>query len=334
MSKLGIGIMGTGDIANRYARELRDISSHVYIAAVGSRNKGTALAFGGQYDVPAERCFGSYEEMCACADVDIVYVATPHGLHYEHMKLALAENKHILCEKCFTVNERQAQETFDEAARRGVYVMDGMWSRFVPANMEFRKRLHGGAIGDIRAAYTVFSANFKGRYGDGNTIPLEHRMINPALGGGAILDMGVYAFSYASMIANDRRPVRVAASGRLYETGLCDGYASAAVLYDDGLVTTSMCGIDVGVPGGAIIGGSAGSALCNGYYFAQAFTINGEEFKYPTDMGGLCYETMAMINDIQAGKLESDIHPHASTLAIMGILDQVREQAGIRYDGE
>lgn len=335
MSKLGIGIMGTGEIANRYANELRDIRDEVYLAAVASRKKETALAFGEKYGIPAERCFGSYAEMAACPEVDIAYIASPHALHYEHMKLALAENKHILCEKCFTVNARQAREVFSEAERRGVYLLEGMWSRFLPANLEFRRRLDGGAIGQVNAAYTVFCSRFQNRLADATgKIPDSHRMINPALGGGAILDMGVYAVSYASLIASDRKPVKIAAVGRLYETGLCDGFASAGLLYDDGLVTTAMCSIDASLAGGAVVAGTKGSASVGGYYYAQGFVINGEETKLPTDKGGLCYETLAMAADIRAGRTESEVLPHSTTVTVMEILDEIRAQAGVRYAGE
>ena len=201
MTTLRWGILGTGLIAGAFAADLVHTDSGE-IAAVGSRRQARADAFGDRYGVP--RRHASYEALVADPDVDVIYVATPHSFHHENALLALEAGKHVLVEKAFTMNAAQAVELVAVARERGLFLMEAMWTRFLPHVVEIRRLLAEGALGRV---VTVMAD-----HGQWFAFDPTSRLFAPELGGGALLDLGVYPVSFASMVLGE--PTRIEAHHR------------------------------------------------------------------------------------------------------------------------
>lgn len=327
-SKIRWGILGTGTIANKFAHDLLEMDDAV-VSAVGSRRKPTAVEFGEKYGIPAERCFGSYEELYASKDVDILYIASPHSHHAEHMLPAIEEGKHILCEKSFTLNTAQAREVFEAAKKRGVYVAEGMWTRFLPANVELMKRINSGELGELTTSWAFFGAHFPDEW------PLTHRIYNPELGGGALLDMGVYAVSYISMLARDAEPESVVSAGKLFAPTGVDGQVMITLSYPGELMSVAGTAIKSAMKAEAFVTGTKGRAVIPEYWNAESFEIiaggKAEEVSFPKDAGRFTYEAGAVMDDIRAGRTESEIIPHSATLTVLNILETARKNLGFYY---
>ncbi len=201
------GILGTGQIAGLFARALRELPD-AQLLAVGSRSRQKAEAFAREQGVT--RAYASYEDLVCDADVDVVYVATPHTAHRDNCLLALEHGKHVLCEKPFTLNATEATAVAEAARARGLFCMEGMWMHFVPVMRELESLVHAGAIGDVRmlTAHLGIPVEFDAR----------HRLFDPALGGGALLDLGVYPLSLALRLMG--RPTRVTSQAVFGRTGV------------------------------------------------------------------------------------------------------------------
>lgn len=334
MKKLRWGILGTGSIANRFANDLKTYDGAV-LAAVGSRTPETAVAFGGAHGIAENRCFGSYEALAASPDVDIVYVASPHSRHAEHMTLALAAGKHVLCEKAFTLNAHEARRVFALAREKGLFAAEAMWTRFLPANRELCALLGAGALGPLTTAQAFFGNYFPDEW------PLTHRIYNPLLGGGALLDMGVYAVSFVSMIAADAAPERLSAMGTRFAPTGVDDQSILTMLYPGGLTSVAGCAIKAQMRPDGFVSGRLGKITIPSFWKAESFVLEprgkaAEERRYPLSMGALAYEAASVTEDILAGRTESSIMPRRATLRVMELLDYARGSLGCRYaaDGE
>ncbi|MHA2289362.1 MAG: Gfo/Idh/MocA family protein, partial [Promethearchaeota archaeon] len=219
------GILGCGLIAHAFAEGLKQVPD-AELEAVASKS-GKAKTFGGKFNV--KKCFGNYEQLVNDSNVDIVYVATTHNFHYENMLLCLDHGKSILSEKPFTINASQAEQLINKAKRKSIFLMEGMWTRFLPSVVELRNIIHNERIlGEIRH----FKGDFCVKMPYGN----EHRVFNPKLAGGALLDIGVYPISFSSMIMK-QSPQKITSSAILGETGV-DIFSSYFFSYKSG--ATSM----------------------------------------------------------------------------------------------
>jgi predicted dehydrogenase len=206
--KIKWGVMGCGGIANQYANDLV-ISKHGQLVAVGSRSITKAQKIAAEHG--GVRAYGSYEELAANPEVDIVYVATPHPFHMKNTLLAIRYGKHVLCEKPLAMNARQTRRMIAAAQKQSVFLMEGMWTRFFPATVQLRKWLAAGHIGKVIAVEADFGVHFKAGP--------EHRIFNPHLGGGALLDLGVYPVSFASMILG-AQPKKIVSVVHKHTTGV------------------------------------------------------------------------------------------------------------------
>ncbi|HQI76010.1 MAG TPA: Gfo/Idh/MocA family oxidoreductase, partial [Candidatus Latescibacteria bacterium] len=247
--KIRWGIMSTGKIAHKFAQGLKELPDEAEILAVGSRAQQTADAFGDEFGIP--RRYASYEALVADADVDVVYIGTPHSFHYDNAVLCLNAGKAVLCEKAFTITGREAEELIALARSKRLFLMEAMWVRFLPATIRVRELVSGGAIGEPR----LIQASL-GFWTEMTPETKLSRFLNPALGGGSMFDVGIYPMSYISMLFGQAR--RVTGVAHIGETGV-DEQASVCYGYDDGRIASAVFGVRTRVPGGAFIAGSAGT---------------------------------------------------------------------------
>ena len=214
------GILGTGRVAGRFAQALRELDDARLLAA-GSRRLATAEAFARHHGV--ERAYGSYAQLAADPDLDIVYVASPHALHREHSLLCLEAGRAVLCEKPFALNATEAREVIASARSRGLFCMEAMWTRFLPAMRRLTELVDAGAIGELRMVTA--------QLGFPSEPDPSSRLFDPALGGGALLDLGVYPLALASQLLG--RPVEVASAATLDATGV-DEQSALLLRYEGG----------------------------------------------------------------------------------------------------
>jgi predicted dehydrogenase len=320
------GILGTGAIAKKFAMALQSLPD-ARLVAVGSRTQAKAEEFGAKYRVP-HRC-GSYESLVNDAEVEAVYVATPHSCHKENALTALAAGKPVLVEKPFTINAAEAESVIQVAREKKLLVMEAMWTRYLPLYVKLRKLLAEGAIGEVRMLTSDFG--FKARP-DSNP-----RLFEPALGGGALLDIGVYPVSLASMIFGP--PFQVTGAAKLGLTCV-DEQSAMTLKHARGQLAMLWCAITVDTPQEAALMGTEGRIRVH----AQAWKgttmslirAGGKEevLNLPYQGNGYQFEAIEFMNCLCGGKLESSVMPLDETISIMKTLDARRDQWGLRYPME
>ncbi len=320
------GILGTGNIAHQFARGLAD-TPDATLVAVGSRSIDTANTFADEFDV--ERRHPTYEELADDDGVDAVYVSTPHPFHRDNSILLLEHGKAVICEKPFTINAGDAKAVIDVARQRDVFLMEAMWTRYLPAVVRARELIAEGAIGDVR----LVQADFGFRAG----INPEGRLFNLALGGGALLDVGIYVISMASMILGPR-PSRVASTTQIGETGV-DEQSAFLLQYPGGELAVLSCAVRTGTAVEARVFGTEGSILLHGPFFkCGALTVKrgGEEehIDLPLEGNGYNYEAAEVGRCLRVGLKESDVMPLDETRGIVAIMDQLRQRWGLKYPME
>ena len=320
------GIISTGGIATSFARDLGFFNDHI-VAAVGSRNITSAQRFADEF--PGCTPYGSYEELVADPTIDGIYVATPHPMHHANTILALGAGKPVLCEKVFSINAREAQEMIDYAKKNNVMVMEAMWARFVPHMIKVREIIATGVLGEIISV----QADHGQRLADyGND-----RHWKPELGGGALLDLGIYTASFIHMVLGV--PKKITATAALTEHGV-DNSCSAIFDYANGAQATMMTNMIAATPTAAVIAGRNGRIEIDGPFYApSSFRLvihNGETTEYPKDYKGhgLREQAQEFARCVQSGLKESAILTPAATLEVMVIMDEIRKQTGIKYPGE
>jgi predicted dehydrogenase len=321
------GILGTGSIAASFAEDLRLLPDHRTVA-VGSRRQASAAEFATRFGAPNPH--GSYEELCADPDVDVVYVASPHPFHAHDSLLALRAGKHVLCEKPFTVNADEAAEVIATARERGLFCMQAMWTRFLPHMRRIREILDSGALGEINTVIADHGQRF---------LPpeLDSRLYAPELAGGALLDLGIYPVSFASFVMGP--PARVTAVSDPTQTGV-DAQTSVVLQYNGGahaLLTTTL---GSRTPTRASVTGTQGRIEINdAWYRPTSFTVyplSGpvDRIAEPPVGNGLRYQADEVGRCLRDGRVESSIMPLDETLAIMTTMDEIRRQIGLRYPFE
>lgn len=322
------GIVGTGGIASTFAEDLK-LLPDAEIVAVGSRTQASADAFGDRFGI-AHRHVG-YAELAADPEVDAVYVAVPHNGHFEAALAAIHARKAVLVEKPFTVNAAEARQLIDAARAGGTFLMEAMWVRFLPHFVLVRELLAEGRIGEVRAVISDRGATL-------STDPL-HRINNPELAGGALLDLGIYPVSFASMVTGGRLPERVEAVARLTETGV-DAQTSMVFEYPGGAHTVISTSLDARSANKASITGTKGHIVLSQPWArtSPVEVILNDDAAYTTTLphqgNGLRHQADEVGRCLRAGELESPVLPLDETLAVMRTLDLVRERIGLRYPGE
>ncbi|KNY06547.1 Gfo/Idh/MocA family protein [Microbacterium sp. GCS4] len=326
MTGLRWGILATGFIAETFASDLR--TAGFDLVAVGSRSQESADAFAQRFDIL--RAHASYEALVADPEVDIVYVSTPHPLHHENAKLALEAGKHVLVEKAFTVNRDEAEDLQRLATERGLLAMEAMWTRYLPHMVRIREIIAEGTLGEIRAVSADHTQKLP-------TDP-EHRLNALELGGGALLDLGIYPISFIWDVLG--APQTITAVARLIETG-ADSEVATIMTHEGGAISTSLSSSRAAGPDVAsIIGTDARIDIDRVWYTPTSFRVvlpDGtvtEEYASEVAGRGMEYQAWAAERLVRDGLLEGDILPLAESVAIMGTLDEIRAQIGVRYPSE
>ncbi|WP_198949877.1 Gfo/Idh/MocA family protein [Kineosporia sp. A_224] len=327
------GVLGTGGIARAFVTDLANLPTHS-VVAVGSRTPAGAAAFGDEFAVP--RRYDSVAGLVGDPDVDAVYVATPHPAHAEGALAAVAAGKHVLVEKAFTVDSGQAHAIADAARAAGVVVLEAMWTRFLPHTLRIRELVAAGAIGEVR---TVVAD-----HGQWFAQDPTHRLFDPDLGGGALLDLGIYPVSWASMILG--APSRVTAVSDPAFTGV-DAQTSVILQYPGGAHAVLTTTLEALTPRRAWISGTEGTIEVDPTFYAlTSFTLTRrdghvERFETPAEIvggdgggKGLRFEAAELARCVAEGLPESPHLPVAETVAIMETMDEIRRQIGLVYPGE
>ncbi|TCO62148.1 Gfo/Idh/MocA family protein [Actinocrispum wychmicini] len=319
MKPLRWGIMGTGLIAGGFAADLRDTDSGT-VVAVGSRSQASADKFADRFDI--DRRHADYADLAADPEVDVVYVATPHPLHHPNALLALRAGKPVLVEKAFTMNAEEARELVAVARDAGLFLMEAMWTRFLPHIQRIRELVADGALGDI----VTVTAD----HGQWFAEDPDFRLFSPALGGGALLDLGVYPVSFASMILG--APSRIMVMSDPAFTGV-DGQTSMLFGYDSGAQAVLTCTLRAKSPTRAcIVGTDARIDIDGDFYAPTSFTLvprRGEPIRVERDHHGrgLRHQADEVARRLAAGETESPLMPLDETVAIMATMDSVLAQA-------
>ncbi|MGN0844058.1 MAG: Gfo/Idh/MocA family protein [Kiritimatiellia bacterium] len=320
-----IGILGCGNIASIMAKTIQQMHSFE-LYAVASRSLDRAKAFAAKWN--ASIACGSYEELAANPNVDLVYVATPHSEHFANMMLCLDHRKNILCEKPFTVNRQQAESIFRRATANGLFVAEAMWTRFLPFVQTIREVLASGIIGTP----VLLTANLGGNM---EAIP---RIAEPALAGGALLDVGIYALVFAELFfGNDFEQIESACTKTAKGVDRND---CISLSYPDGRMALLYASIAGAVDGSGCIVCSNGRALIEcipNFCKMKLYDRQGREiasYSPPPQMTGYEYELLSVQNALQNGRIECPENPHAETLRRMGLMDDLRRRWNLRYPFE
>ena len=321
------GILGPGSIAHKFAVGLQ-ATSEGELVAVGSRDQQRADAFADQYGAPNRHA--SYEALSADPDIDAVYVATPHPFHKDNSILCLEAGKAVLCEKPFTINAAEAEAVVACARANGVFLMEAMWSRYLPIMVQVRQWLDAGAIGEP----LMVSADFGFRAG----VNPDGRLFNLALGGGALLDIGIYVVSFAAMVLG-AQPAQIAAAAHLGETGV-DEQTGIVLRYSGGAIANLSCAIRASTSHEARIVGSEGTIVIDpSWWKGESATLKAwgpceERIELPLAGNGYNYEAQEVARCLGEGLTESAVMPLDETVALMRILDEIRAQIGLKYPME
>ena len=320
------GIIGPGRIAHKFAEAVNKMDD-ASIYAIASRSTKDPEEL--KQSFSAEKCYDAYEALVADPQVDAIYVATPHRFHHQNAKLCLEAGKPVLCEKSFTMNAREAEELFNLSQSRGVFLMEALWTRFLPIYGHIRKWLDAGKIGDITLVTSTL-----GFVADRN---LKDRLLNIELAGGAVLDLAVYT-SALSQWVYQMSPQKITAAGYLGETGV-DETVSAIYTYGNGAAAQFTCTFLSDSFNQLTISGTKGSIVVHPNFFdaTKATLIAGKteetvEKTYITN--GFEYQTIAAMQAIQKGSLDCPQMTQANTLENMRYLDEIRRQIGLRYPFE
>jgi predicted dehydrogenase len=318
MEPLRWGVIGKGGFAATMTADL-NLSDSGRVVAVGSRHQASADRFADQFGIP--RRHGSYEDLVTDPEVDAVYVATPHPMHYNDTLLALEAGKPVLVEKAFTMNAAEAHDLVDTARSKGLFLMEAMWTRFLPHMAEIRRLIAEGSLGNI---VTVMADHGQWFPRDPNS-----RLFDPELGGGALLDLGVYPVSFASMILGP--PDRIVAMIEPAFTGV-DGQTSMLFGYANGAQAVLTCTSAARTPTrAAIVGTDARIEIDGDFYTPTSFTViprNGTPsgFAPPHRGRGLRHEADEVARCLHEGLLESPLMPLDESVSIMETMDAVLDQ--------
>jgi len=326
MTGLRWGILATGGIAHAFTSDLR--TAGLQVSAVGSRSAASAERFAAEFAIP--RAHSSYEELVSDPDVDIVYVSTPHPMHAENAILALEHGKHVLVEKPFTLTEAEAAAVRAVAAERGLLAMEAMWTRYLPHMIRIRELVETGALGDVRAVFADHTQKI-------SSDP-SHRLNSLELGGGALLDLGIYPVSFAWDILG--APTAITSSATIGPTGVDDEVATIFTHASGALSTSTSASHAAGPNTAHIVGTDARIDIDKTWYTPTSFRLVApygtvlEAYESQVEGRGMQYQAIAAERYVNAGQIDSDILPIDETVAIMGTLDEVRRQIGLVYPSE
>ena len=322
---MNIGIIGAGRIVNIVIHALKGLPQ-INCYAIASRDLARAQEYAEKYGI--ERAYGSYEEMLQDPNVELVYIATPHSHHYEHMMMCIEHGKAIVCEKAFTLNADQARKVQVAAKEKGVYVAEAIWPRYMPSRKMINDVIESGIIGKVN----TLTANLSYKIDD------KERIVTPELAGGALLDIGVYGINFAIMhFGWDVE--RVESSVKMTETGV-DAMETITVFYKDGRMAVLTHSIYARSDRKGIIHGEKGYIVVENINNPQSISVFDDadqllaHYDVPEQINGYEYEFIEAVECISAGKIESDSMPMDDSVFMMEVMDSLRKSWGLVYPQE
>jgi predicted dehydrogenase len=321
------GILATGGIAHQFAGDL--VKNGFTVQAVGSRSQAGADAFAAEFGIPTAH--PSYEALVADPEVDIIYVATPHPFHEAHAALALEAGKHVLVEKPLTVNAGQARLLVALAESKNLLLLEAMWTRFLPHMARIREIIAAGTLGDVRSLIADHTQSLPD--------DPDHRINSLALGGGALLDLGIYPVSFASALFG--RPETILASATFKDTG-ADAQIATIFRYPGGQIASLLSASDAKGPNTASILGTVGRIDIDAVWYSPTSfrVVNSaneliESYETPAIVGrGMHFQAVEAERLVAAGLITSELLTVAESVQIMETLDEIRAQIGLVYPGE
>lgn len=320
------GILGCGKIANKFAEGLEVVPDAI-LEAVASRTEGKAKNFGKIFGV--KKTYNNYEELVKNPAVDVIYIATTHNFHYENVLLCLNHGKPVLCEKPITLNALQAEQLIRTARNKNLFLMEAMWTRFFPCIIKLNEFLDEGVLGEIQHITADFGIN--------KEFNPKVRSFNPDLGGGALLDLGIYPISFARMIYK-QPPSKIKSSAYIGKTNV-DEKSCYLFEYKNGQTAILSSSHRLIMPHDAFIYGTKGYFRIPDFYHPSKLILKLEgkqekTIRVPFKSTGYNYEAMEVMYCLNSGKLESKIMPLDETLEIMKTMDTLRSQWHLKYPGE
>ncbi len=324
---MNVAILGCGGIAHAMGTTLKGILEKnipdIIPYAAASRSIEKAIAFTEQYQMP--KAYGSYEEMVSDPEVDLVYIATPHSEHFSHMKLCIEHGKHVLCEKAFTANASQAREILKLAKEKGVLVTEAIWVRYMPFVKRLQEILSSGIIGEI----STVTANLH------YDIDHTQRIFDPNYCGGALLDVGIYSLTFASLILGDDYQ-RMSAVCTTFDTGV-DKQNVITLIEPDNRMAICNSGSSAISDRKGIIYGRKGFLVVENINNPQSISVYDHHHQQilfddmPSQITGYEYEIYACKEAIDNNLLECPSCPHSQSIRMMEIMDEARKQMGVIY---
>ena len=328
MKKIRLGIVSAGAIVARVMKDMH-LLENVEITAIAARDLERAQAAAAEYHIP--HAYGSYLELAQSSEVDLAYIATPHTFHAEQAMLMMRHGKHVICEKPMAINHHEAQRMIDCAKENNVFLMEAMWTRFQPCISTLRQMLREGVIGEVRNIFGEFSWSCQDSYDPSS------RLFDPALAGGALLDLGVYPLMFCMDVLGSE-PETIQSLCRKTAEGV-DMNTSVQMQYPGGAIAQFFCGMDAASSDCMQIFGTKGHIVLPGFWRADRFKVSkegqedqvltfdlpNEPYHYEFDHAAAC---------ILKGLKESPLMPHAESLKASRICTEIRHSHGIFYPGD
>ncbi|MGH1363709.1 MAG: Gfo/Idh/MocA family protein [Calditrichia bacterium] len=325
-SQIRWGILSTGSIATTFAKTLKAVGE-ADLVAVASRSLSSAESFAKEHNIA--KAYGSYQELAEANDIDVIYIATPHIFHHRDVMMCLKAGKHVLCEKAFTINATEARELVETARSERLFLMEAMWNRYMPLTAKLREILKDETIGRLLRMH--------GELAFDRSADPRGRLFELELGGGALLDLGIYPLALIFNVMGI--PEAISGYAQLGATG-ADYQSGAHMRFPDGSLGSFYCALNNETTGGAVIDGTKGKIHIHApLYKPESLTITlatgkVETFHLPCSGTGYEYEAIEVMNCLRAGKLESPLMPLYESVAMMEAMDSLRNQWGLVYPGE
>ena len=318
------GIIGLGNIAHKFAHDL-NLHEGVTLYAVASRNKDKALEFKEKYN--SVLSFDNYEDLAKCKEIDIVYIATPHIFHYENTMMCLEEGKTVLCEKPLSMNAEQSKKMIALAKEKNLFLMEALWTRFIPATEKVLELINNNEIGKVKSIKADFGFEAKLRS--------RNRLFDNKLGGGSLLDIGIYPIFLSLLILG--LPSKITANATIDKNNI-DTKFSAILDYNDNVKALVESTFEEQTPTEALIIGENGSIkMHRQFHFSRKITLSREGkldeiFDIEIVGNGYYHEIDEVVNCLKNGHIESKKLPHKFSLDLTTTLDKIRKQIGLKYD--
>ena len=320
-----VGILGAGHIARKMATTLREMND-VEAYAVAARQIERAQTFAAEFGI--QRAYGSYEELVRDENIDLIYIATPNSSHYNHAKLCLEQGRPVLCEKPFTVNVEEAKALIELSQKNKLFITEAIWTRYMPFSKQIKDVAWSGILGNPMTLTASLSYPVAGK----------ERIVSPALGGGALLDLGVYALNFAAMIFGGDIERVVSACTKM-PSGV-DGQNSITLCYAGGRMAVLQTNVYCAGDRQGIICGDKGYMIVDNINNPQHANIYAEnhtllqELECPQQITGFEYQVQASLEAISQGKIESADMPHAEIIRMMQLMDDIRKSWGVHFPAD